>query len=294
MNESLSPEEIKFFETGELQPGMTPASPPEPPTPEVQAAQTQQTSPAPPAADPSTPPAVTVEAIEILRQSLEEAQRRAGHLEARLEQLNSKPPEVPDPPAPDPNTDPLGAMMHQLATVNKTVAQLQAQLVQQQQQSQQLTEFQRFQQQVHTLRNEFVKTTPDFDAAYAHVRDARVADLKMLGYTEDKIQRQLFEEEATLAQNAIKQGRNPAQVVYEMAKRHGYTAKPGTAAPTPPDNKLASIQQAQAAAKSLPSTPQLEEITLDGLKAASDSDLNKLVTDDKLWSKIVGADQYPL
>lgn len=297
LDNNLSPEEIKFFETGELQPGMAPA--PEPaPTPEAQAAAPtpQATAPAPqaPAETPTPNPEVQNEASLILQRALEEAQRKVGQLEANIAQLQQKSvePQIEEPG----DDDPLGQMMHKLNLVTKTVTDLQARLVEQQSQQQELSKFQQFQQQVGQLRDQFTKTHADFNDAYNHVRAARVADLKMFGYSEADIQKALFQEEVQLAQNAVRMGKNPAEVVYDMARRHGYTPKVGNApaTPTTPDAKLQSIQQAQAASKNLPSTPQLEEITLEGLKGASDADLNKLVADDKLWAKITGADQYPL
>lgn len=297
----LSPEEMKFFETGgELQPGMQPEPTPvvEPPAPaQVVAPPVAATPPiVEPPTDPTPDPTIAQQAqiSEMLRQQLADANARVATIEANLQQLQQAP-KTPEEPAPDPATDPLGAMMHQLATVNKTVAALQEQLQAQQNQQQQLTQFQQFQAQVGTLRDQFVKTHADFPDAYSHIRNVRIADLKSFGMTEDAIQKALFQEEATLAQQAIRQGKNPAEVVYEMARRHGYVAKATpTAAPATPDAKLQSVQAAQAAAKNLPSTPQLEDITLDGLKAASDADLTKLVNDDKMWAKITGADQYPL
>lgn len=289
---TLSPEEMKFFETGELQPGMAPAPAPEVPVVEQQA---HATPPVPDPAAASTPPnlAVQSEVADLLRNQLLDAQNRTEELQRQLAQLqeSSKAPPVAPP---DPNTDPLGAMMHQLENVNKTVADLQAAIATQRAQSDEASKFQRFQSDVLRLRDDFIKTTPDFPAAYDHLRNARISDLRAFGFTDDKIQQILFQEEVTLSQQAMKLQRNPAQAVYDMAKRHGYTPKPAAGTPATPDAKLTSIQQAQAAAKPLPSTPQLEDVTIEGLKAASDADLTKLVHDPKMWAKITGADQYPL
>lgn len=290
----LTPEEQKFFETGELQPGMVPEPPPEPEPPAQQAAAPEPPASAQPPAVPDQQHQPSSEATEILRRSLAEAQQRVGALEAYIQQATQQP-QQPSTPAPDPTTDPLGAMMHQLEQVNKTVADLQAALTQQQTHQTQLTQFQQFQQRVGQLRDEFVKATPDFPDAYKHIRDARIADLRTFGLTDDKIQQALFQEEATLAEQAIRNGKNPAEVLYEMARRHGYAPKAAApATPTNPNDKLASIRQAQTASKQLPSTPNQEDLSVEGLKEASDSDLNKIVMDEKLWSRIVGSDQYPL
>lgn len=297
LDTTLTEDEQKFFATGELPPSLQPPPTETPPlTPEQQAAATPPV--VDPPADPPAPPVNTfnAEAAEILRQSLAEAQQRVGQLEANIQSLQEaqKP---QDTPPPDPTTDPLGAMMHQLATVNKAVADLQAQLSQQRELQTQQANFAAFQTQVTTMRDEFTKTTPDFPAALQHLRDNRIADLKFYGLSDADARKTLFQEEVVAAQRAVQAGKNPAEAMYDMAKRHGYTPKaagtPPTGTPNPAE-KLTAIQQAQAASKNLPSTPQLEDITLDGLKGASDADLNKIINDDKLWSKITGADQYPI
>lgn len=230
---------------------------------------------------------------EVLRQSLADANARAAQLEANLAALQ-KPAVAPPPDAPDPNTDPLGNMIHQLDQVNRNVAELQAKLAEQQNQSAQMTRFQQFQQQVGQLRDTFVKTTPDFDAAYTHLRDARTADLRSFGVPDTQIATQLFQEEVALAEAAIRQGRNPAEAAYEMAKRHGYAPK---AAAAPPASKLDTIRQAAGVTQpsQLPPAARVpEDISLATLKDADNATLNKIVSDPNSWAKLAGGDNIPL
>lgn len=290
----MSADELKFFESGgELQPSMqqeATAATVETPTPEVQAATKVET----PATETAQVDPVAAEATEILRQQLAEAHRRVGALEENLKTLQQPPEQKPEP-GPDPTVDPVGAMMHQLESVNKQVAALQAALKQQQDQQTQVTNFQQFRNHVNSLREEFVKTHADFADAYSHLRNGRIADLKAFGLSDAEIQKTVFQEEAALAQRAVQNAKNPAEVIYEMSKRHGYTPKAtANSAATPPDKKLTAIQQAQAASKDLPSQQEVAEVTLEGLKAASDADLDRMVQNDKLWAKITGADQYPI
>lgn len=191
-------------------------------------------------------------------------------------------------------------MMHKLETLNNQVSVLQNALAQTHQQSQQLTQLQAFQQQVVQLKNQFASTTPDFDAAITHLRNTRIADLRTFGMSDQQIAQQLAQEEFSVAEISIANGRNPAQVLYDMSKRHGYqpTAAPAPGAPAPspaPAASLDAIQRAQAAARTLPAAPApATEITLDNLKAASDADLNKMVMDPALWGQISGKNDYPL
>lgn len=244
--------------------------------------------------DPVVEPAA--DTTELLRRSLAEAQQRVGALEQSIQQLQKPAEKTVEEFVPDPN-DPLGTIFHGLDTMNKRVADLQAQLVEQQNQQANATTFNNFQTQVRSLKDEFVKTTPDFPDAYSHIRAAREADLKAYGLPDQQVRETIFREEAALAEAAIRQGRNPAEALYEMSKRHGYVPKTVVdpkAVVVTPKVKLENVAAAQAAAKNLPKTQVAEEVTLEGLKQASDSDLNKMVMDDKSWGKIVGRDQYPL
>lgn len=308
MATQLTPAEQKFFETGELQPGMAPAPAPAPAEPQLNPldlagvgiglnnAPAPAPAPAPSPAAPAPAPAIDP-TIEILRRSLAEANQQVGQLQQQIAlqqaaQLNTQAPAAA--PAPDKATDPLGRMFHELETVNRTVHTLQEQLNNQNNQNQQFNTFQQFQSNVMQLRDQFATTTPDFKDAYAHLRDSRIADLRSYGMSQQQINEALFREEVVLSENAIRQGRNPAEVVYEMSKRHGYAPKIAAAPAQSPQSKLETIEHAQSAARNLPKIPQNEDLTAEGLKAASEQDLNRLVLDPKAWSKIVGGDQYPL
>lgn len=297
---TLSVEDQKFFETGEIQPGMQADPIPDP----LAAAALGKPEPAieeaPPVVAPVVEPVVeqhTVsDATRILQQNLAEAQQRVGALEQFIQQQKPVEPKVE---VPDPATDPLGNMIHQLDAVNKRVLELQTQLAEQQNQQANTNTFQAFQNQVRALKDEFVKTNADFPDAYAHMRSTRESDLRAYGVSEQQIKETIFREEAILAEAAIRSGKNPAEALYEMSKRHGYVPKVGAApaAPVPPQTpkaKLDNVAAAQAAAKNLPKTPVTEDVTMESLKGASDADLNKLVLDDKTWGRIVGRDQYPL
>lgn len=303
----LTPEEQAFFESGGDTAHLTPEpAAPAPPVDQIAQAGLNNTPPEPAAPAPPAPPAqpnIEVQPppavdLGVLQRSLVEAQQTAANLKAQLDQRTQAPPVV-EPPAPDPDTDPLGALLHQVAQTNKTVAALQAQLNEQAAQGEQATAFQRFQSHVTSLRNEFAAKQADFPAAYQHIRDARIADLKTFGFDEQGINRTLFQEEVALSEAAIKAGKNPAAEIYEMAKRHGYVAKaaaaPEGAPAVPPATKLDGIKSGlQSAPPALPKTQVTETITAESLREASDADLNKLVNDPAAWSKIAGTDSHPL
>lgn len=281
---NLSDAEKSFFETGELPPELEAAHAAENPV-----VVEQQADPAPKLEAPVDPVTQQNDSLELLRKSLQEEQRLRADLQAKLDAEQALKAKAAETPAPNPETDPLGAMMHQLNSVNKTVQDLQAKLLEQrhqQEQQQQLTEFQT---SMRNLRDEFTKSTPDFQAAYDHLRNTRTEDMKALGIPQDQINQALLRDELIIAQNAIQQGKNPAEIMYQMSKRHGYSASSVKQAVQQSTTKLDTIQRGQQTSKPLSAAPPAnDDISLETLKNASEADLNKLVLDDKSWNKISG------
>lgn len=302
----LTPAEIKFFETGELPPELAPeVTPPVETPPSAPAAAVALPTEMPPAVaapdvveSPVVPPASPApDQYAVLQRQLIEAESRRAATEQQLSDLIGQlqalqtAKEVVE--VPDPNVDPFGHLQHQISTVNTAIQNLQANLTQQQQQAQQATQLQQFVQQVHSLRDEFVKTTPDFNDAYKHVRDMRAADLRAAGVSEHTIPQVLLQDEMTISQAAIAAGKNPAAAIYDMAKRHGYAGKPTTTTPPNPAlaaaaARLAQAQAGQAAAVAPPRGAAEVVFTPETLKDASDTDLNKIVQSDDLWNKVAG------
>lgn len=302
LDDGLTPEEQRFFETGQLDVAATAAANPGvdqvalaglgQPEPTVQQPVQQPVQQQPVIQQQPTEPQLP-DVAEIMRKNWLEAQQRVAELEAAARA--AKPPTNVDP-GPDPNVDPLGALLHKMEQLNAQVDALKTHSTQSVQQQQQLAAFNTFKENVNALKLSFAEQHPDFDAAYTHVRNQRIADLQAFGLNQQKINEILFREEVTLSENAINQGKNPAAVIYDMARRHGY-APPTTPNPatTTPNQKIDQIAAAQAAARTVPAQPTAaEDITMETLKNASDTDLNKMVMDEKTWAKISGQSYYPL
>lgn len=179
--------------------------------------------------------------------------------------------------------------MHQLKLVTDSVTAMQQKFDTQATQAAQTQQFVDFQQNIVGLRNEFAKTTPDFPQAYAHLRMQRMEDLRDLGVPESRLAEALLHDELAATQTAIAQGKNPAQVIYNMAKRGGYVAKPAPqGAPQTAEEKIAAIKNGTAADPVVQRADSTQQLTFAGLKDASDGDLNKLVQDPKQWANLVG------
>lgn len=304
MPPELTPAEEAFFATGELPPELAPAPAPAPaPSPapapapapagnEPPAGEPPAGTPAPapaPAPSPAPAPNEEVAAMQAAdRRTMQQLQENIRQLNAQIAKTNAPPPEV----EPDMNKDPLGHMLYKLNKLNETVLAMQQGSVQQTQQAQQAAEFQAFAAEVKATRDAYVKTTPDFGDAYAHLRAIKAQDLRDVGVPEDRIAGELMRDEIAVAYNAKQQGKNSADVIYKMAQRAGYVPKVGTPpAGTPPPNlqqKIEQIQQGQAAAQAPGRGDPVSVLTFEGLKDASNTDLDKLVQSDDQWHRLVG------
>lgn len=78
----------------------------------------------------------------------------------------------------------------------------------------------------------YAQSVPDFGPAYQHLSQARRAELEIMGMTDkNAVQKQLIEEERAIVIHAVKTGRRPADMIYNLAKAKGYRAP--EPAPTP-------------------------------------------------------------
>ena len=280
MPADLTPDEIEFFNTGELPAGLQPTDPVVvDPVVETAAPATLPATTAAPTAAPVDPLAAMEERMNAI------FSRKMEEFTKHIAEANKPAPVVIE--IPDENTDPLGNMMHQLKTVNETVKNLETQTQQAQQQAQMQKQINEFVQSVQEAKAEFIKTTPDFPSAYEHIRTLRTADLKALGATDADIKQALLQDEFRLSETALAKGINPAEEMYKMAKRYGY-APTSVAATQAAPAKMAQLQAGAEAARQPGKAAMDVQLTLEGLKDASSADLNKIVQDDKMWATIVG------
>ena len=97
---------------------------------------------------------------------------------------------------------------------------------------------------------------PDYDSAIEHVVKARAAELALYGLTPPQIQQTISEEATEIVRSAVAQGRDPAELGYQIALSRGYRpAGPAETTETPPQGQaqrtLDAIAQAKAQGKSL-------------------------------------------
>lgn len=125
----------------------------------------------------------------------------------------------------DPDVDPLG-YMKQMG--KKIAAYEQAERLDQQTEAQRAARERQFAQveaQLSEHETDFKDDHPDYDDAAKHYAITRAKELMGFGFKPEKVQVMLREEFATLAATAMQARKNPAAVVYEMAKGRGFGSK---------------------------------------------------------------------
>lgn len=155
-------------------------------------------------------------------------------------------------------------------------------------------------QLMHSIRDA-MRERPDFLAAYQHARQARVSELLALGYTPDEALGITFENELEIIRNAYANGRNPAEIIYDYARRHGFgggrpagSSLGAGAAVRDRDGvmseaaKVALAARGQAASKSLSTAGggSTGTLTLEALAGMSDEEFAEATKGDR-WQKLL-------
>lgn len=169
------------------------------------------------------------------------------------------------------NADPLGTMQQQLKSLHEKFEQTTTS--QQQTQEQQLQQQQQF-QAVASQVADFKKSNPQYDDALNYVMDARRKELAIMGVAESQMQQAIDAEAQALAESALRNGQNPAELVWNMAQVRGFVAKKS-------EEKVDQIQKGQKSASTLSDTSGSPNDDL------SLSEIDKMTDEqfDKYWEE---------
>jgi hypothetical protein len=169
-----------------------------------------------------------------------------------------QPPEIPSI-----EQDPVGHFQARQARTEALLNDVLQAMTSQHRQAETATAASSMQARAAALEREFAAQTPDYENAYRHLIDVRRRQLSIAGWADPaEIQTILSNEAAGLAARALQQGRNPGEVVYELAKTFGYAPATGGGASSddathPPadannaSDRLHTIARGQQAARSL-------------------------------------------
>lgn len=206
----------------------------------------QQPSPIPPA-DPNANRVVPLAAHLAERrqwqQRWEQGQQELAALNQRIAQLE------PKPQAPDFVEDPKGYVDAQTAAALAEVEPLKRQA----EELQNRLNFEHFTQELGGVEAQFSQQNPDYYDALGYVRNMRTQQLTLLypTATPEQVNAAIAQEELQAAFNFRQQGRNPAEVAFQLAAALGYKRAAPPAPPTP-----APAAPAAAAAPAAPPIPR--------------------------------------
>lgn len=223
---------------------------------------------------------------EIARiQQAQENQRQL--LEQRFAQMQQAWQQQNAPKPPDRNESPIEAMFYEQDRTQQELAQLKA--AQQQDYQRRQEEYQRqqyfgkLQSAVTQAEAEFASETPDYLEGVKFLKSQRAAQLEALGMQPHEIIEHVQNEAAQIANSALRNGKNPAEVAYKMAMAAGY--KKAQAA-SDGQQKMETLQKGVKAASSLGSggTPT-GKLTVDAIAQMNDDEFDTFMKSGG-WSKL--------
>lgn len=240
---------------------------------------------------------VPLKALQEERQKRSELERKLAMLEAKVQELPQfQPKQEPEIPEPDPETDPIGAL--------KRMTERQREFMQQEAQRQHET---RLNQIAYQSAQQFQAQAPDYHDAYKYAINSRAMELVALGVPRDYpgtqeqyIAERIRGEEISLIDTAVRNGKNPAQAIYEFAKARGFSVPapaPVASAPAPvavapapvaqaPNPALQQAKAAVAASASAGGAPASKgELTATDITNLKGSDF------DAAWNKLFGGNK---
>jgi hypothetical protein len=233
----LNAAETRFFDSGgqEVAPSLTEASP------EPQAEKDESAASAPEATTPETasdtPEKESREGRFVPLQALQEERAEKKQLRDELRQyrewqaqltqrLQQMPVQRDVSPLPDPQTQPLEYINHVLGNMQANTAELQQWRQQQEQAAKQRSTLHQYASWATSQEREFTKTQPEYHDAYRYAAEARDKELQVLGYDDPGVRAGIVRNNtAEIINNAVQQGRNPAELVWEYARARGFTPK---------------------------------------------------------------------
>jgi hypothetical protein len=148
-------------------------------------------------------------------------EERNTRLDERLKVLSEA--MTPKPQPIDPRTNP-GGYAQQIAERQAALERKVTGYEQQEQNRQrQEVEDQRLWNSYRAAGKEYTETVPDFMDAYNYLLTSRAAELEAMGFDQQTIASQIYQDERNLALNAQQTGANPADVAYKWAKARGFS-----------------------------------------------------------------------
>lgn len=158
-----------------------------------------------------------------LEAELQEERKFKQTIAQRLEAFNK--PEVKEP---DPNEDPAGAIIHEVRANRQEVAEIRKQAEERDRRFGEDRQRQEMERRWAAASQNFATKQPDFAQAYDFLFREFIEDLRLVGYDESQVEKVAGGYWQDVVAAAQRDGINPAERFYDLAKRRGYKASSKT------------------------------------------------------------------
>jgi hypothetical protein len=217
-----------------------------------------------------------------LRDELRQYREWQAQLTQRLQQ---QVPANPQREVPDPQTKPLEYINHVLGNMQASTAELQQWRQQQELDSQQRSALRQYASWATSQEREFAKSQPEYHDAYRYAAEARDKELQALGYSDPAARSGIVRSNtAEIIHNAMQQGRNPAELVWEYARARGFAPRSArTAGDAEASAKIAAGLQAAGGKLNKGGAGGEGEMSAKDLAGINDPD-----EFEKAWKRVFG------
>lgn len=127
-----------------------------------------------------------------------------------------------EPQPPSFEDDPIAALKYENDQLKKEMNGFKEFTTKQQEQAEYARKQNEFVNTYRSKAEEFKQSNPDFQEAYDYAMKGRLEEFKIAGYTDQQARQLIIEDEAAIVANALSQGKNPAESIYNLAKLRGY------------------------------------------------------------------------
>jgi len=218
----------------------------------------------------------------------EEQNQRIAQMENAFQKIVQKQQQEAVPPLPSYEEDPLGHLAEKQRQAEEYLIQQNEYLRQRENIERQTQAQAQFISAYQGAAQEYAKTTPDFAEAYRFMEQSRIKEHMAAGFTEREAAARLQEEEAFIVNKAFREGVNPAERIYALAKARGYSNRPPE--PSLAEKQLEQIDKGLRNSRSLSSTPGKAQtsqgLTLEKLSMMDNDEF------DKNWDKFIKSSSF--
>lgn len=126
---------------------------------------------------------------------------------------------------------------------------------------QQQQHFAKLSRDMAEAEDDFRAEHPDYDDAMKHFKTSLLGELEDEGFSGQELKREFESKLITLVDRALSNGRDPAQIVYNRAKKYGFASSEVDAA----TKKLQTIGKAQSAGRTPVNSGTKADLTLESV-----------------------------